>query len=774
MSDGPLRVVSARLSSAALEIVAACPQPLSAVVVEPTIVDILGRPISVRAVVPAPGEAAGTVAISAVAPVPPPGADPPSYLLTVGEFSTWFAPASPFALADGAQAGASPPGAASIDYLGRDYTAFTTMMRSRVAQVVEQDSAWAMDHPADPMTTLMEVLAYAGDHLSFRQDAAGTESYLTTARRRLSLRRHARLRDYAVDDGCNARTALVFAVDAVGVLPAGLQIVTLQPGQAEAVLPAAPALAESTAVFETMHAQPVSPQLNDLGPALVQSAAYTVPAGAISLTLEGGGTGLVAGQLVVLRQPVAPTGVASPFGAQVLRLLQVEAVEGQGGAVATVLRWHPEDALQGPLTVPPAKAPGAVSLHGNVVLADHGQTVRAHVHPHTVPATGDYQPLALVRDVVSAAPPSSIAAAFDGSQDMVTASLMVASASASLAPDPCAAAPCIVMKGTRPGMEGVTDVWDARRDLLSCASTERAFAVALEDGFEAGGEQHLRLRFGDGMLGYAPSAGTVFTAKARTGGGQSGRVRADSLCQVIGPAPLVTSVTNPLPAAPSVAEETEAIRLFAPTRFRTNLRGIETGDWERLATADPLVTSVGARFGPDGSAPCTVGLATRETTPGGVAFPVASARLMQYAVLGAPPTIEQAVDIALDIALVAYCASGADVGATRERLSRRLGAGATPDGSPAFFNPANWPLGRHLRLEDLTDAIRSDASVAFIVSDPALDPRVRFETVGGDDMTVANVAAGHVAIGPHQRVRLADAAADTGLGTMRVYVVAAA
>ena len=773
MSDGPLKVVRARLSSAALEIVAAWPQPLSAAVVEPTIVDILGRSIPVRAVVPVAGEAAGTVALSAVAPAPAPGADPPSYLLTVGEFSTWFAPTSPIALADGVQAGAPPPGAAAIDYLGRDYTAFTAMMRSRVSQVVEQDSAWALDHPADPMTTLLEVLAYAGDHLSFRQDAAGTESYLTTARRRLSLRRHARLRDYAVDDGCNARTALAFAVDAVGVLPAGLQVVTLQPGQAEVVLPSALVLAGSSAVFETMHAQPVSPQLNDLGPALVQSATYTVPAGAIGLTLHSGGTGLVAGQLIVLRQAAAPSGAASPFGAQMLRLLQVETVKGQGGAVATVLHWHPEDALQRPLTVPLAKAQGAVSLYGNVVLADHGATVHAPVHPRTVPTAGGYQPLALVRDVVSAAPPPSIAAAFDGGQDMVAASLMVASAKASLAPDPRTAAPCIVVTGTRPGMAGVTDAWSARQDLLSCASTERAFAVALEDGFEVSGERRLRLRFGDGALGCAPAPGTVFTAKARTGGAQSGRVRADSLCQVIGPAPLVTSVTNPLPAAPFVAEETQAIRLFAPTRFRTNLRGIEAGDWERLAKADPLVTSVGAQFGPDGLAPCTVGLATRRTTPGGVAFPVASARLMQYAVLGAPPTIEQAVDVALDVALIAYCVSGADVLATRERLSRRLGAGSTPDGSPAFFNPANWPLGRHLRLDDLVDAIGADASVSFVVSDPALDPRVRFDTVGGDDETVANIAAGHVAIGPHQRVRLADGAGGPGLETVRVYVAAA-
>src|SRR4029077_19199669 len=50
-----------------------------------------------------------------------------------------------------------------------------------------------------------ELLAYVGDHLSYYQDAVATESYLGTARRRISLRRHARLVDYVLHEGCNAR-----------------------------------------------------------------------------------------------------------------------------------------------------------------------------------------------------------------------------------------------------------------------------------------------------------------------------------------------------------------------------------------------------------------------------------------------------------------------------------------------------------------------------------------------------------------------------------------
>ena len=55
--------------------------------------------------------------------------------------------------------------------------------------------------PAWPSSSL----AYVGDQLSYRQDAVTTEGYLNTCRLRTSARRHARLVDYLMHDGCNAR-----------------------------------------------------------------------------------------------------------------------------------------------------------------------------------------------------------------------------------------------------------------------------------------------------------------------------------------------------------------------------------------------------------------------------------------------------------------------------------------------------------------------------------------------------------------------------------------
>ena len=76
-----------------------------------------------------------------------------------------------------------------IDYLAKDYASFRRLMLDRMAALMPE---WRERNPADLGITLVELLAYVGDHLSYQQDAVATEAYLGTARRRVSVRRHAR------------------------------------------------------------------------------------------------------------------------------------------------------------------------------------------------------------------------------------------------------------------------------------------------------------------------------------------------------------------------------------------------------------------------------------------------------------------------------------------------------------------------------------------------------------------------------------------------------
>lgn len=92
-----------------------------------------------------------------------------------------------------------------INYLAKDYASFRQLILDRLALIMPD---WKERHVPDIGIALVEVLAYVGDHLSYYQDAVATEAYLDTARQRISIRRHARLVDYRMHEGCNARAWL--------------------------------------------------------------------------------------------------------------------------------------------------------------------------------------------------------------------------------------------------------------------------------------------------------------------------------------------------------------------------------------------------------------------------------------------------------------------------------------------------------------------------------------------------------------------------------------
>ncbi len=97
-----------------------------------------------------------------------------------------------------------------INYLAKDYASFRQLILDRLALIMPD---WQERHVPDMGVALVELLAYVGDHLSYYQDAVATEAYLDTARQRISVRRHARLVDYHMHEGCNARAWVCVATD---------------------------------------------------------------------------------------------------------------------------------------------------------------------------------------------------------------------------------------------------------------------------------------------------------------------------------------------------------------------------------------------------------------------------------------------------------------------------------------------------------------------------------------------------------------------------------
>lgn len=116
-----------------------------------------------------------------------------------------------------------------INYLARDYASFRQMLLDRLAQTIPE---WKERHVPDLGMTLVELFAYVGDYLAYYQDGVATEAYLNTARQRISVQRHARLVDYQLHEGCNARTFVrleVVGTDPVILNPTDHYFITEHP-----------------------------------------------------------------------------------------------------------------------------------------------------------------------------------------------------------------------------------------------------------------------------------------------------------------------------------------------------------------------------------------------------------------------------------------------------------------------------------------------------------------------------------------------------------------
>ena len=288
--------------------------------------------------------------------------------------------------------------APSIDYLVKDYEGFRRLMLDRMALLVPD---WSPRLAADVGVTLVELLAYVADELSYRQDAVATEAYLDTARSRISLRRHARLVDYRVHDGCNARAWVQVRVsDPSVVLPAGTPLLSEVPGLEHLIKPDSPehasALEAAPVVFETVEEAVLHAGLDELRFWTWGETDCCLPAGATTATLRGHHATLRAGEVLILAETVSPAtkqaADADPARRVAVRLTAVELDTDPSGTLfpggttdVTRIRWHDDDALAGPLCLSAGDTETAVAW-GNLVLADHGATVAAE-DLGTVPAS---------------------------------------------------------------------------------------------------------------------------------------------------------------------------------------------------------------------------------------------------------------------------------------------------------------------------------------------------------------------------------------------------
>ncbi len=339
--------------------------------------------------------------------------DPPSWLdpqLSTVCFS--FKAGCP-TVADCAPDNCCPPDTGpepDINYLAKDFGGFRQVMLDRMAVLAP---TWSETHASDIGIAMVEVLAYAADHLSYQQDAVGTEAYIGKARSRISLRRHARLVDYKLNEGSNARTWLYVYVsqDAVFV-PGGTNVYPYVSGFPPAVqlgtqqgFTQAATLANSPLGFSTMQPALLCKEQNEIQFYTWQDSNCCLVPGATTATLVGHLTTLCPGMVLIFEEVVGPnTGDpedANPNHRWAVRLTAVRNRDYQGNVLVdpltnplvdpaanppltlqpiTQISWAAEDAVPFPLCISSttdsshgSRELTAVSVaRGNIIAADHG------------------------------------------------------------------------------------------------------------------------------------------------------------------------------------------------------------------------------------------------------------------------------------------------------------------------------------------------------------------------------------------------------------------
>ncbi len=316
---------------------------------------------------------------------------------------------TPFDCAEGPEREPDFPAAPVVDYTARDYDTIRKLLLDRLALTTPD---WIERNPADLGTTLVEVLAYTGDQISYQQDAVATEAYLDTARRRVSVRRHVRLIDYAMHDGCNARAYVT--VETAGehtLLPgtyrfASVDVRALDPHdrpEPGTVIDDGD-LAEldergSVEVFEPVaSADPLELRAahNTIRLWTWGGEVRSLPKGATAATLrdewrdpetcEERRLGLRPGDLLVLEEVKGPRtgtpGDADPTHRQAVRLTSVTpAVDRIEDQPVLEVTWAAEDALRFPLCLTTRggrdcePVEDVTVARGNVVLVDHGRSL---------------------------------------------------------------------------------------------------------------------------------------------------------------------------------------------------------------------------------------------------------------------------------------------------------------------------------------------------------------------------------------------------------------
>lgn len=634
--------------------------------------------------------------------------------------------------------GEARPAEPTIDYLAKDYDSFKHVL---IGAMQERVPDWKPTSEADLDQVVIDLIAADADETSDFQDRVTNEANLATARKRVSLARHARLMDYHIHQGNQATTWLALQVTSDVALPAGLGAWTGDDWKAP-----------ESRIFLSQEDRSCFAWLNALALYHWDGLVTALEAGATEadLKLPAGldpGSETDADQLrdlfrsgavphLLVQQRLNPeTGTTNGRDVHARQLLAL--LEGPAAAESVFdpaagewfvrVHWRNEDALVRRYCFL-VKCPGepwsdqAALFHGNLVRAAHGRphlTVfrapgapLATASPDTFLVTGEayYETTkwgALCR--VPQSPLSYRKTPPDGERPPVS-SLSVS-------------------------VGGFGSPWQEVSDLIESESDDEHYIVETDE------YRVSRIRFGNDANGRALPPNAVVTCHYQVGQGEDGNVGADALTRFDTVAhPEISALWNPFDVVDGRQPELPAeIVRRVPEAYRARqLRAVTLEDYVKRAEELPMVAHAAARYAWTGSfRTVRIAIDPKGTTelPDATRRQIA-AYLDAVRLIGEDLEVRKAQYVPLDIKL-GLCANPqywpADLDAV---LQQEFSDGYTTDGRPGLFHPDRWTFGQPLYASQLIGRALAVPGVERVLSASIK----RFHALSGPSLVTVTLA----------------------------------
>jgi hypothetical protein len=664
-----------------------------------------------------------------------------------------------------------------IDYLAKDYDSFRHTM---IAAMMQRVPGWQPSSEGDLDQVLLELFSAAADELSDYQDRVMNEAYLSSARKRVSLARHARLMDYYVHEGNQASTWLALEV-ALTLNSAPQTGATRQYFLADnfqiwsgAQLPNA-----SSVVFLTREKQRVHQLVNRMSLYTWGDAIPSLLSGDTSADLKffrSDGTpvsdqvsALVVQDLIrsrvvkrlLIQEWLNPaTGTVNGFNPRKRQLLELlpnddgaEALlDPTTGAWFVRVRWREKDKLRSNycFTVDCGPRVGKVEnvslFHGNLVEVNHGRRELAiFKEPGTLlnnsqefhyERVGKWDQRGKTKGkwgTICALPEHPLAYRnTEPGGDVAPLSTLKVAVSQPVG--------------------GGADFWDEKPSLVHSVDDDENgdhFLVETdEEGFS-------RTRFGNGRNGKELPANAVVVCSYQVGSGLEGNIGLDKLINFdktadaflklesnaslpAGDSSFITRCWNPFDIDNGRAAEpaAEVIRR-APEAYRQRqLRAVTLQDYVKRATELPEVSRAAAAYAWTGSWR-TVRITIDPAGTTELEDPLVekilghlnAVRLIGEDLEIRPP---QFVPLDIDVRVCArpefWCED------LRLALEREFTDGWTPDGRKGFFHPDLWTFGQSLRSSQIIGRVLAVEGIEHLIS--LTMKRWNIPNSIADDMTV--------------------------------------